>query len=159
MHDKINQFNSLTMQSKQLERKTADAALKRAMLGREEAEAEMRRLNVLLRKFEEGLAVDKLNGFPSQHREKVIAELQARFEGTAWTGCDSWYRDRHGRIVTNWPGYMREYEAAVATLDDAEFRVLAPEPSADDGPARRLAGCQAGRAAPGRFPRSPITGR
>lgn len=41
--DKINQFNSLTAQSKQLERKTADAALKRAMLGREEAEAEMRR--------------------------------------------------------------------------------------------------------------------
>lgn len=29
--------------SKQLERKTADAALKRAMLGREEAESEMRR--------------------------------------------------------------------------------------------------------------------
>ena len=36
-------------------------------------------------------------------------ELQARFSGTAWTGCDSWYRDRHGRIVANWPGYMREY--------------------------------------------------
>ena len=43
VHDKINQFNSLAMQSKQLERKTADAALKRAMLGREEAEVEMRR--------------------------------------------------------------------------------------------------------------------
>ncbi len=23
--------------------------------------------------------------------------------------CDSWYRDEHGRIVANWPGYMREY--------------------------------------------------
>lgn len=33
----------MTMHSKSLERKTADAALKRAMLGREEAEAEMRR--------------------------------------------------------------------------------------------------------------------
>lgn len=43
VHDKVNQFNSLTMQSKALERKTADAALKRAMMGREEAEAEMRR--------------------------------------------------------------------------------------------------------------------
>jgi len=43
VHEKINQFNSLAMQSKQLERKTADAALKRAMLGREEAEADMRR--------------------------------------------------------------------------------------------------------------------
>jgi cation diffusion facilitator CzcD-associated flavoprotein CzcO len=53
-------------------------------------------------------------------------ETQSRFAGTAWTGCDSWYRDGEGRIVTNWPGYMREYEAAVATLDDADFRVLAP---------------------------------
>ncbi|KAK3386594.1 hypothetical protein B0H63DRAFT_138229 [Podospora didyma] len=43
VHEKISQFNSLAMQSKQLERKTADAALKRAMLGREEAETEMRR--------------------------------------------------------------------------------------------------------------------
>ncbi len=39
------------------------------------------------------------------------AEVQARFAGTAWTECDSWYRDETGRIVTNWPGYMREYEA------------------------------------------------
>ncbi|RCI14228.1 hypothetical protein L249_6191 [Ophiocordyceps polyrhachis-furcata BCC 54312] len=46
VHDKISQFNSLSIafQSKQLERKTADAALKRALVGREEAEAEMRRL-------------------------------------------------------------------------------------------------------------------
>ncbi|KAM0561728.1 hypothetical protein ACHAPJ_002897 [Fusarium lateritium] len=45
VHDKISQFNNLSvsMQSKQLERKTADAALKRAMLGREEAETELRR--------------------------------------------------------------------------------------------------------------------
>ncbi|KAG5983033.1 hypothetical protein E4U55_000929 [Claviceps digitariae] len=46
VHDKINQFNNLSiaMQSKQMERKTADAALKRAILGREEAEAEVKRL-------------------------------------------------------------------------------------------------------------------
>lgn len=43
VHEKISQFNSMVSQSKQLERKTADAALKRAMLGREEAEMEMRR--------------------------------------------------------------------------------------------------------------------
>ncbi len=58
VHDKINQFNSLAMQSKQLERKTADAALKRAMLGREEAEAEMRRYRdearALKKQLEEG---------------------------------------------------------------------------------------------------------
>lgn len=44
VHDKISQFNNMSMQARQQERKTADAALKRAVLGREEAEAEMRRL-------------------------------------------------------------------------------------------------------------------
>lgn len=43
VHDKVVAFNSLAFQGKQLERKTNDAALKRAMLGREEAESEMRR--------------------------------------------------------------------------------------------------------------------
>ena len=41
-------------------------------------------------------------------------EVQARFAGTAWTRCDSWYRDADGRIVANWPGYMRDYVGAPA---------------------------------------------
>jgi hypothetical protein len=61
--DKIRQFNNLAhpntiSMSKQLERKTADAALKRAMLGREEAETEMRRYReearVLRKQVDEG---------------------------------------------------------------------------------------------------------
>jgi cation diffusion facilitator CzcD-associated flavoprotein CzcO len=48
-------------------------------------------------------------------------ELQARFAGTAWTGCDSWYRDEGGRIVANWPGYMREYLEATRTFDPTEY--------------------------------------
>jgi cation diffusion facilitator CzcD-associated flavoprotein CzcO len=44
--------------------------------------------------------------------------------GTAWTACDSWYRDDSGRIVANWPGYMREYEAATARLDPAEYELV-----------------------------------
>jgi cation diffusion facilitator CzcD-associated flavoprotein CzcO len=47
--------------------------------------------------------------------------LQARFAGTAWTECDSWYRDERGRIVTNWPGYMREYLEQTRLLDAAEY--------------------------------------
>ncbi len=50
-------------------------------------------------------------------------ELQARFAGTAWTGCDSWYRDRHGRIVANWPGYMREYLERTADVRGGRVRV------------------------------------
>ena len=46
---------------------------------------------------------------------------QAQFQGTAWTDCDSWYRDRDGRIVANWPGYMREYLERTRTFDPSEF--------------------------------------
>jgi hypothetical protein len=56
-------------------------------------------------------------------------ELQGRFAGTAWTACDSWYRDGGGRIVANWPGYMREYVQATAVLDPSEF-ALVPAPAA-----------------------------
>jgi cation diffusion facilitator CzcD-associated flavoprotein CzcO len=48
-------------------------------------------------------------------------ELQARFAGTAWTECESWYRDDSGRIVANWPGYMREYTKRTRELDANEF--------------------------------------
>jgi cation diffusion facilitator CzcD-associated flavoprotein CzcO len=54
-------------------------------------------------------------------------EVQERFAGTAWTQCDSWYRDEHGRIVTNWPGYMRDYERLTRTLDPSEYRFV-PQP-------------------------------
>ncbi len=47
--------------------------------------------------------------------------LQARFAGTAWTGCDSWYRDREGRIVANWPGYMREYLESTREFVPSEY--------------------------------------
>ncbi len=49
--------------------------------------------------------------------------LQARFDGTAWTACDSWYKDEGGRIVANWPGYMGEYVEATRTFapDQYEF--------------------------------------
>jgi cation diffusion facilitator CzcD-associated flavoprotein CzcO len=52
--------------------------------------------------------------------------LQSRFKGTAWTACDSWYRTDEGRIVANWPGYMREYEAQTRELDASQFRFLQP---------------------------------
>jgi cation diffusion facilitator CzcD-associated flavoprotein CzcO len=47
--------------------------------------------------------------------------LQARFHGTAWTACDSWYRDAGGRIVTNWPGYMYEYARQTRVIDPADY--------------------------------------
>jgi cation diffusion facilitator CzcD-associated flavoprotein CzcO len=52
------------------------------------------------------------------------SEVQQRFAGTAWTQCDSWYRDESGRIVANWPGYMREYVERTRALDPAEYRLV-----------------------------------
>jgi len=52
-------------------------------------------------------------------------EVQAKFEGTAWTGgCDSWYLDR-GRNVANWPGYMAQYRKAVRRLRVDDFDLVA----------------------------------
>ena len=57
------------------------------------------------------------------------AAIQARFAGTAWTQCDSWYRDASGRVVANWPGSMREYVERTRVLDPADFTFL-PRPAA-----------------------------
>ncbi|MEP6816749.1 MAG: NAD(P)/FAD-dependent oxidoreductase, partial [Marmoricola sp.] len=50
--------------------------------------------------------------------------VQARFAGTAWTQCDSWYRNESGRIVSNWPGYMREYDADTRVVDPEDFTLV-----------------------------------
>lgn len=49
------------------------------------------------------------------------AEIQDRFTGTAWLRCDSWYRDDTGRIVTNWPGYMRDYDERTRRVEPADY--------------------------------------
>ena len=58
-------------------------------------------------------------------RPEVEAEgnrrLQARFAGTAWLDCHSWYQNDTGRIVANWPGYMRDYLSALRVFQPAEF--------------------------------------
>src|SRR4051794_11967104 len=57
-----------------------------------------------------------------------VREVQERFRGTAWTRCDSWYRTPDGRIVANWPGYMRDYEQRTKVFDPSEFSFTpAPE--------------------------------
>lgn len=43
----------------------------------------MARLESLLRTFEEGRAVDRLNGRDTTHRDGVITELQARYDSLA----------------------------------------------------------------------------
>ncbi|MCW2784546.1 MAG: Cyclohexanone monooxygenase [Marmoricola sp.] len=57
--------------------------------------------------------------------ERFDAEMQGRLAGGLWAGCDNWYRDATGRITTNWPGTVTEYQARTATVDLDEF-VLSP---------------------------------
>jgi hypothetical protein len=72
--------------------------------------------------------IERRGGRAIEVRAEVEAvsdrEVQSRFAGTAWTGCDSWYRDDAGRIVANWPGYMREYQEATRELEPAEYRYI-----------------------------------
>ena len=66
--------------------------------------------------------------------------LQGCFAGTAWTRCDSWYRDEHGRIVANWPGYMREYLGQTRALDPSEYLFTPPAGRSGDEQVADVAG-------------------
>ncbi len=37
-------------------------------------------------------------------------DIQSRLDNGVWTSCDSWYRTASGRVTTNWPGLVREYQ-------------------------------------------------
>lgn len=82
VHEKVAAFNSMSFQTKQGERKIADAALKRAMLGREEAEETMRKYRddnrILQRKHEE--EKEKVNKI--SHRYETLQENYCRLKET-----------------------------------------------------------------------------
>jgi hypothetical protein len=48
--------------------------------------------------------------------------MQRRLGESVWSSCTSWYRDPSGRITTNWPGTVREYQQRTLRLDRADFR-------------------------------------
>ena len=57
-------------------------------------------------------------------QEAGLDALRARFEGTAWMSCSSWYRTPDGRNVANWPGYMGEYADRTRRPAASEFRFI-----------------------------------
>lgn len=52
-------------------------------------------------------------------------EVQGRLARSVWTRCSSWYRNEHGRVVSNWPGRTREYRRRTRAVDLADFHVYA----------------------------------
>ena len=107
VHDKIAAINSLAYQSKQLERKTNDAALKRAMLGREEAESEMRRykddVRALRRQVEEGKDRERKVGERLEHVMVCNASGAKLTAANIVTG-ELWSSQRNTRAYTNTMG-------------------------------------------------------
>lgn len=48
-------------------------------------------------------------------------EMQQRLDGSVWSSCSSWYREPGGRITTNWPGTVAEYQRRTAAFDPGDF--------------------------------------
>lgn len=80
VQDKVAQFNNLTKENESPRHRERDAALRRAMLGREEAESEIRRMKdegrTLRRELEDG----------KQREMKVAARLEAVMVGRPCPG-------------------------------------------------------------------------
>ena len=47
-------------------------------------------------------------------------EMQDRLGESVWAGCDNWYRDG-GKITTNWPGLVGEYQDRLAQVAWADL--------------------------------------
>jgi cation diffusion facilitator CzcD-associated flavoprotein CzcO len=57
---------------------------------------------------------------------RFVAALETRLRGTVWQdgGCDSWYKDEHGKVTTIWPGSAAAYQKAVKTADLQDYHLL-----------------------------------
>ncbi|OXM56955.1 4-hydroxyacetophenone monooxygenase [Amycolatopsis thailandensis] len=53
-------------------------------------------------------------------------EVQGRLGDSVWTDCASWYRQDDGRVSTNWPGLVTEYDRRTKTLDLGDYRTAGP---------------------------------
>ena len=53
--------------------------------------------------------------------DRFDTEMQERLAGSVWVSCDNWYHRNGGRISTNWPGQVAEYQRRCAQIDFSEF--------------------------------------
>ncbi|OBH21027.1 4-hydroxyacetophenone monooxygenase [Mycobacterium sp. E1715] len=60
------------------------------------------------------------------------AEVQARLDAGVWTSCDSWYRAASGRVTTNWPGLVHEYQRRTRAVAFADYLEVLPKPVAEE---------------------------
>lgn len=62
--------------------------------------------------------------------EEYDREMLSRLSDSVWTGCDSWYKTDSGRITTNWPGLVHEYQRRTKTADPADYTTVKPRSAA-----------------------------
>ncbi|ONI82818.1 hypothetical protein ALI144C_17240 [Actinosynnema sp. ALI-1.44] len=53
--------------------------------------------------------------------ERFDEEMRRRLDGTVWTSRGSWYRTASGRVVSNWPGLVSEYDRRTKAADMAAY--------------------------------------
>jgi cation diffusion facilitator CzcD-associated flavoprotein CzcO len=53
--------------------------------------------------------------------ERYDTEIQDRLRNSVWASCHNWYHQDGGRISTNWPGLVAEYQQRCAEIDPADF--------------------------------------
>ena len=54
--------------------------------------------------------------------QRYDEEIQRRLGRSVWTTCASWYRQENGRVSTNWPGLVTEYDRRTKKLDLGDYR-------------------------------------
>ena len=64
--------------------------------------------------------------------EAYDTEIQARLDEGVWTACRSWYRADSGRVTTNWPGLVREYQRRTQNAVLSNYREVLPDAAAKE---------------------------
>ena len=59
--------------------------------------------------------------------EAYDKEVQTRLDEGVWTTCDSWYRADSGRVTTNWPGIVHEYQRRTTTVAFGDYLEVLPK--------------------------------
>jgi cation diffusion facilitator CzcD-associated flavoprotein CzcO len=60
----------------------------------------------------------------AEAEQRFDDEIQERLAHSVWTACSSWYHEDGGRITTNWPGQVAEYQRRCAELDLGAFETV-----------------------------------
>ncbi len=54
------------------------------------------------------------------------------FRKASGRSCDSWYRAASGRVTTNWPGLVHEYQRRTRSAVLADYAEVRPRPAAEE---------------------------